>query len=497
MDTEDCVSPRDCIHPRDCVSPRDGIHPRDTITIEGTTYDITEFKHPGGSIIDYAKNAGDVTEVFREFHYRSPIARNVLRSLPEYDGADATVALTQRQQDMTADFREMRANLVNQGYFEPDYIHVYFRMLELAFYFGMGAWLAPYNIYASLLSFIVFKTRCGWVQHECGHVSFTGNKRVDRAIQTFTMGFGGGVSSSVWNSMHQRHHATPQKIKHDIDLDTTPFVAFFPTAFEENTNGKSAARFMNRWWMRIQAWTFLPLVNGILVHLFWTYYLHPKKVFRALCSARTREQRVSASFEIVCMSASHIVLPYIFYTSDGDGGDGGDGVRGIIGAYFLTMIVNFWNFIYLFGHFSLSHTFTGVIPENKHLLWFEYALDHTVNISTKSALVSWVMGYLNFQIEHHLFPSMPQYKNALAAPYVRRFCEKWSVPADDATADATADRLKYTEHSYMTAWRLMLSNLNQVGKHYYENGVAAQASASAPASASASASASVPKSKDD
>jgi len=455
MDTVDCVSPR-----------------RDTITIEGTTYDITDFKHPGGSIIDYAKNAGDMTEVFREFHYRSPNARNVLRSLPEYDGTDATVALTPRQEAMTADFREMRTNLVNQGCFEPDYIHVYFRMLELAFYFGMGTWLASYNIYASILSFIVFKTRCGWVQHECGHVSFTGNKRIDRIIQTFTMGFGGGISSSVWNSMHHRHHATPQKIKHDIDLDTTPFVAFFPTAFEENTNGKVASRFMNRWWMRIQAWTFLPLVNGIIVHLFWVYYLHPTKVFHRLCSAKTRDQHISASFEITSMLASHIVLPYIFYTGD-------NGTRGILWCYFLTMITNFWNIAYLFGHFALSHTYTGVVPENKHILWFEYALHHTVNISTKSALVSWVMGYLNFQIEHHLFPSMPQYKNAIAAPYVRRFCEKWAT--DDA-AVVDGPRLKYIEHSYMTAWRLMLSNLNQVGKHYYDNGIAAPAPAPVPRS---------------
>ena len=453
---------------------------RDTILIDGTTYDITEFKHPGGSIINYAKNAGDATDVFREFHYRSPIARNVLRSLPEYNcGPEPVPAhalapefqMTQRQQDMTADFREMRTNLVNQGCFEPDYIHVYFRLLEIAFYFGMGAWLASYNIYASMLSFIVFKTRCGWAMHECGHLSFTGNKRIDRTIQSFTMGCN-GFSSSVWNSMHQRHHATPQKIKHDVDLDTTPFVAFFDRAFEENRHGKTAARFMNRWWMRLQAWTFLPLVNGIFVHLFWVYYLHPKKMFRTLCSARTREQHVSASFEIVCMSASHIVLPYIFYT-----GDNGS----IVWCYFLLMITNFWNIAYLFGHFTLSHTFTGVIPENKHLLWFEYAIDHTVNISTKSALVSWVMGYLNFQIEHHLFPSMPQYKNAIAAPYVRRFCEKWAA-ADAADGH---DHLKYTEYSYMTAWRLMLSNLNRVGKHYYENGVAAPALAP------------VPKSKDD
>jgi hypothetical protein len=65
---------------------------------------------------------------------------------------------------------------------------------------------------------------------------------------------------------------------------------------------------------------------------------------------------------------------------------------------------------------------------------------------------------------------MPQYKNALAAPYVRRFCDKWS--ATDSSNESSCDsHLKYTEYSYVTAWRLMLSNLNQVGKHYYKNGI--------------------------
>jgi len=428
--------------------------PRDTIKIEGVTYDITNFKHPGGNIINYAKNSPDATEIFREFHHRSTKASKLLRSLPVcQDGeVDESLELTERQQEMTAEFREMRTKLVEQGCFEPDYIHVYFRLLEIVFYFGLGTWMASYNIYASILSFIAFKTRCGWVQHECGHLSFTGIRRIDRAIQTFTMGFGGGVSSSVWNSMHQKHHATPQKVKHDIDLDTTPLVAFFDRAFEDNTNGKVSARFMNRWWMRLQAWTFLPVVNGILVHLFWTYYLHPKKVFNRLCSAKTREVYVETAFEAICIGSSHLSLPLIFYSGGVSGG-------GLLWCYFLLMITNFWNFIYLFGHFSLSHTFTGVIPEDKHLLWFEYALDHTVNISTKSQLISWIMGYLNFQIEHHLFPSMPQYKNAIAAPYVRAFCKKWSQD------------LKYIEHTYKEAWWLMLSNLNQVGKHYYENGI--------------------------
>ena len=122
--------------------------PRDTIKIEGVTYDITNFKHPGGNIIHYAKNSPDATEIFREFHHRSTKASKLLRSLPVcQDGeVNESLELTERQQEMTTDFREMRQNLVDQGCFEPDYIHVYFRLLEIAFYFGLGTWMASYKI---------------------------------------------------------------------------------------------------------------------------------------------------------------------------------------------------------------------------------------------------------------------------------------------------------------------------------------------------------------
>lgn len=449
--------------------------PVKSITIDGTTYDISNFDHPGGNVINYACGQ-DATEVFREFHYRSKTARRVLQTLPHLSGYDQGQGqgqgqdlpeMTDRQQEMTNDFREMRTTLVNNGCFDVDLLHVYFRLMEITFYFGLGAFLAAYNVYASLLSFIVFKTRCGWVQHEAGHLSLTGIKKIDHVIQTVTMGFGGGVSSSVWNSMHNKHHATPQKIKHDIDLDTTPAVAFFKTAFEENTNGPKSAKYMNRLWMRFQAWSFLPVVNGLFVHLFWTYYLHPRKVLGLGMGGgggggggggRTKTKTLSnvKILEATCMALSHLCIPAIFYSYGG---------HSLITSYFLLMICNFWNFVYLFGHFSLSHTFTDVIPENKNLLWFEYGIRHSVNISTKSQLIGWIMGYLNFQIEHHLFPSMPQYKNAMAAPYVRRFCEKWhnTIPI--------GGDIEYKEISYFQAWLRMFSNLNEVGKHYYENGI--------------------------
>ena len=80
------------------------------------------------------------------------------------------------------------------------------------------------------------------------------------------------------------------------------------------------------------------------------------------------------------------------------------------------------------------------------------------------------MGYLNFQIEHHLFPSMPQYKNAIASRHVREFCAKWNGTGDDKNKMD----LKYREYGYWDAWRKMFANLTDVGQHYFKNGVVTQ-----------------------
>jgi fatty acid desaturase 2 (delta-6 desaturase) len=425
-----------------------------TIRIDGTLYDISNFKHPGGSVIEYAGQGDaeddDAGDAFREFHARSTKAKAVLASLPKVNATAASEPA--HAPSMSSDFRDMRKQLEIMGCFEPDYIHVYFRLLELAFFFGLGVFLVPYNIYASMLAFIAFKTRCGWVQHEGGHLSLTGVKSIDRGIQVVTMGFGGGASSTLWNSMHHKHHAAPQRVNYDIDLDTTPFVAFFKGAFENSTRITISSSWLSekiaRVWMRLQAWFFLPITNGVLVHFFWTYYLHPQRALRAA----KKEKNGLAILELVAIAASHVVIPSIFYTRATD-----DANLGILYCYFLLMVCNAFNFMYLFGHFSLSHTFTDVVPENKSLKWFEYAIQHSVNISTQSPLVTWVMGYLNFQIEHHLFPSMPQYKNAIAAPYVKEFCKRWP-------------QVQYTEVDYWTAWKEMFKNLNDAGTHYYRNG---------------------------
>ncbi len=229
--------------------------------------------------------------------------------------------------------------------------------------------------------------------------------------------------------MHNKHHATPQKINHDIDLDTIPLVAFFNTAVESSNRTRSISKL----WLKFQAWTFLPITSGVFVMAFWMYFLHPRKVVKDLDIVQA-----------LLMLSAHILRPSVFYYL------GGYSMLQSYGLFFLSQVISG---IYLFGHFSTSHTFTDVVHEKDNPNWVRFAFEHTVDINPDNPIINWVMGYLNCQVVHHLFPNMPQFRQ----PEVSRMLRDWS----------SKHGIKYTIVSYYEAWRLTFQNLHDVGDHYY------------------------------
>jgi len=121
----------------------------------------------------------------------------------------------------------------------------------------------------------------------------------------------------------------------------------------------------------------------------------------------------------------------------------------IVGIYFFgftNYMLGAWlTTIWLLGTFTLSHSHLPVTTENLH--WVEYSLLHTVNIEP-SWWCDWVMGYLNYQIEHHLFPTMPQFRQRQITGRVRELAEKNGIP--------------YSCISYGEAIRISLQNLQHV-----------------------------------
>jgi fatty acid desaturase len=399
---------------------------RKTIIIENNEYDITHYNHPGGSVINYMTKGQDATRAFEEFHYRSKKATTVLRSLPRVP----TKTQDFEDKEMLADFATFRKSLEERGFFKPSYLHASYRVFEILALYVLAAYVIRYNIAASLLLFGIVGGRSGWLQHEGGHNSLTCNIKIDKQIQNFFMGFMLLGDGSMWNNMHYKHHAAPQKIGHDIDLDTAPLVAFHDKAME---NKKQNA--LTKIWLKYQAYTFLPITSGMLVMPFWTLYLHPRKVIR---------DKNTAQASLMLLGHITRICLYIKFAP-----------TNVFRAMLYHFITIWLTGIYLFGHFSLSHTFTPIIEKNENPSWVRYAIEHTVDISPENKLVNWTMGYLNNQVIHHLFPTMPQYRGPEVTKELMVFCKKWDI--------------KYTIVSYYDAWYNMLNNLNNVGDRIHQS----------------------------
>lgn len=399
----------------------------DKIYIENQWYNITDFikRHPGGNVIRSYINQ-DATQVYHEMHYRSKRANHILHSLPKIETDHKPVV--ESNYNMLIDFDRWRLSLQDRGFFRPSKSHVVYRITELIGLFVFASWLMSFDSLGyrilSVLVYGVFGGRCGWVQHEAGHRSFTGVIKWDTIIQKATIGFGLLTSGPMWNSMHNKHHACTQKLEHDMDLDTMPFVLFHPSALRLNQT-------MSKWWLRFQAWTFLPVTSGIFVMLFWIYYLHPRKIIRD-------KDLLQGFFTML----GHMSRTYVIHKMTG---------YSYLHSYLWLMCCMYVSGVYLFGHFSTSHTFMPVVKPHENPTWVEYSLNHTVDIDTQNPIVSWIMGYLNCQCVHHLFPQMPQFRQPEVSRELAVFAKKWD--------------LKYQHISYWDAWYLTFKNMNDVGKY--------------------------------
>jgi fatty acid desaturase len=77
--------------------------------------------------------------------------------------------------------------------------------------------------------------------------------------------------------------------------------------------------------------------------------------------------------------------------------------------------------------------------------------------NVKGGLVTdWMMGGLNYQIEHHLFPSMPRANLRFAQPIVEKYCERIGMP--------------YLNTGVVESYRMGLGHMHEVGSELREQG---------------------------
>ena len=272
-------------------------------------------------------------------------------------------------------------------------------------------------IFAGVLGLLL--TQFAFLSHEAAHrqifSSGPANDRLGRFLGTFVL----GLSYSWWMNKHTRHHANPNQVGKDPDIekDTISFV-------EEDAARQSG--FM-AWFTRRQGYLFFPLLTLEGVNLHWTS-------FRLLAGASPVKRRKTEIALIVVRFG--IYLGLLFWLLP----------PGIAAAFLGVQLAVFG--LYMGASFAPNHKGMPIIPAGARLDFFSKQVRTSRNISG-GWWATLVFGGLNYQVEHHLFPSMARPHLAAARLIVRQHCIDEGVP--------------YTEVSLARSYAIVIAYLNRVG----------------------------------
>ena len=75
-------------------------------------------------------------------------------------------------------------------------------------------------------------------------------------------------------------------------------------------------------------------------------------------------------------------------------------------------------------HFPVANVETGKLEDE----WAVHQLKTTANFATRNKFISWWVGGLNFQIEHHLFPKISHVHYPAISKIIRKACADFGVP---------------------------------------------------------------------
>ncbi len=264
---------------------------------------------------------------------------------------------------------------------------------------------------------VVF-TQVAFLAHEAAHRQILSTGPRNDRLAYFLAG-SIGMSYSWWNSKHTRHHQNPNRVGKDPDIasDTVSFVA------EDAAKARGFIRLITRY----QGWLFFPLLTLEGINLHWQSFKHLAQ--RAKVKARWSEVGIIVARFVILLVPVFVFLP--------------------LGMAFAFMGVQLAVFgVYMGSTFAPNHKGMPVIDRAAKLDFFSKQVRTSRNIRGGWWATA-LMGGLNYQIEHHLFPSMARPYLAKARIIVREYCETHDVP--------------YTETSLLRSYAIVIDYLNRVG----------------------------------
>jgi fatty acid desaturase len=265
---------------------------------------------------------------------------------------------------------------------------------------------------------VVF-TQTGFLGHDAGHRQVFRSRRANQWVGLLHGNLAIGLAFGWWVDKHHRHHAHPNQ--EDLDPDITGESIVFTDTQARSRLG------VGRFLARHQGVLFFPMLLGEAVAL------HVASV-RAVAQSGYRQRGREAL--LLGLHAAAYLTAVIWLLSPP------------LAVVFVVVQQGLFG-LYLGCAFAPNHKGMPILAKDDESDFLRRQVLTTRNVRGHW-LVDLLLGGLNYQIEHHLFPSMPRASLRRAQSIVRAHCLRHSLP--------------YVETGLVDSYRQALHHLHTVGR---------------------------------
>jgi fatty acid desaturase len=264
----------------------------------------------------------------------------------------------------------------------------------------------------------VVATQLTFVGHDAGHRQIFRSRRANDLVGLLHGNLLVGISFGWWVPKHNAHHTNPN----DEELDPDIGIAVLAFTAAQARGKRGLARMISR----SQAFLFFPLL------LLEAAHLHVASV-KNILKGRGRANVVEGLLLLVHLAVYLTVLVLVLTP---------------VQALAFVIVQQGLFGLYLGCAFAPNHKGMPTLTQADQLDFLRRQVLTSRNVRG-SRVVDFVLGGLNYQIEHHLFPNMPRPNLRRAQPLVREFCRQHD--------------LAYTEASLVGSYAQALRHLHAVG----------------------------------
>jgi fatty acid desaturase len=265
----------------------------------------------------------------------------------------------------------------------------------------------------------VMFTQAGFLGHDAGHRQISGSRRASYILGILVGNLGIGLSYGWWVDKHNRHHAHPNTEGADPDI-MMKVLAFTPAQAR-------ASRGLSRMAFRYQAYLFFPLLLGE------AFSVHVASI-RGLASRDSRRRPMEAAL-LAIHFAGYLAVVFLVLSP----------VKAVV--FILVQQALFG--LYLGASFAPNHKGMPILDAADRSDFLRRQVLTSRNVRG-GWLTDLALGGLNYQIEHHLFPSMPRANLRRSQALIKEFCQQRG--------------LSYCETSFGSSYAQALRYLNTIGR---------------------------------